>query len=80
MKCLYNSYSDNIVAYCLDPCHPYAMTTAQMRCKNCLGKQCEHLKKELRHPYWHQREVMKQKRKNRKKAINTYVNQVQGKV
>lgn len=32
-KCLYNTYSDNIAAYCHNSDHPYAMTVTQMNCK-----------------------------------------------
>ena len=76
MKCLYNTQSDNIAAYCHNPKHPYAMTVRQMNCKNCLGKQCEHFEKEEKHPIWHQREVKKQKRKQRKIRLNEYVNSI----
>jgi hypothetical protein len=51
------------------------MTVKQMKCKNCLGKQCWYLQKNEDHPYWKQREATKQKRKNRKKAIEEYVAQ-----
>lgn len=77
MKCLYNTYSDNIAAYCQNQEHPYAMTMKQVHAKNCLGKGCKHFKEEPSHPYWKQREVMKQKRKDRKKRINDYVNRIQ---
>lgn len=76
MECLYNTHSDNIVAYCLNPEHPYGMTVKQMNNKNCRGKQCKHFKKEESHPYWHQLEARKQKRKNRKQRINDYVNNI----
>lgn len=75
MECLYNTHSDNVVAYCHNPQHPYGMTVKQMKCKNCLGKQCHYLVKNEKHDHWRQRDVMKQKRKDRKKAINDYVNQ-----
>lgn len=70
--CLFNTYSDNIVAYC--KYHHCGMTVKQMKRKNCLGKQCHHLIKNENHDHWRQREVMKQKRKDRKKAIDEYVN------
>jgi hypothetical protein len=54
------------------------MTVKQMKCKNCLGKQCHYLKKNENHDYWRQREVQKQKRKDRRKAINDYVSQFGG--
>ena len=80
MKCLYNTYSDNVSAYCHNQKHPYAMTPAQVHEKNCLGKQCEHFEIEPSHPYWKQRAAMKQKRKNRKKRIDDYVNRIQSQV
>jgi len=54
------------------------MTVKQMKAKNCLQKQCWHLAKNEEHPYWRQRDNTKQKRKNRKQAINDYVNSVSG--
>ena len=80
MECLYNSHSDNVAGYCRNPKHPYAMTWGQIQCKNCLGKQCEDFEKELSHPIWHQREVMKQKRKARKERLNEYVNKIKGNI
>lgn len=50
------------------------MTVKQMRAKGCLQKECWHLDKNETHAYWRQRENMKQKRKERKQAINDYVN------
>lgn len=78
MKCLYNSYSNNVAAYCHNPEHPYGMTVAQMNCKNCLGKQCEHFEKNEEHQIWRQREAKKQKRKKRKADINAYVDKIKG--
>ena len=72
MECLYNTQSNNVVAYCEH--HRCSMTVRQMRTKNCLGKQCRHLQKNDKHQYWHQREVTKQKRKQRKERINNYLN------
>lgn len=70
-ECLFNTHSDNVAAYCRY--HRCGMTVKQMRCKNCLGKQCHHLVKNDEHPYWRQREVVKQKRKDRKQYINELV-------
>ena len=78
MECLYNTHSDNVAGYCRNPEHPYAMTPKQITCKNCLGKRCKHLKKREEHPWWHQREVMKQKRKKRKAELNDYINRIKG--
>lgn len=71
--CLFNTQSDNVVAWC--KYHHCGMTVKQMKCKNCLGKQCRHLVKNEDHQFWKQREVVKQKRKDRKKFINEYVAQ-----
>lgn len=73
MECLFNTNSDNIAAYCKH--HKCGMTVKQMRCKNCLGKQCHYLIKNEEHCYWRQREITKQRRKNRKQSINEYVAQ-----
>ena len=78
MECLFNTYSDNVAGYCHNPQHPYGMTVAQITSKNCLGKQCAYLERNESHQWWHQREVMKQKRKNRKKKINDYVSKIKG--
>ena len=70
-ECLFNTYSNNIAAYCR--LHSCSLTVKQLKCKNCLGKQCWHFVKNEEHPYWLQREVVKQRRKNRKQMINAYV-------
>ena len=75
-ECLYGTCSDNVAAYC--KLHGRCMTVKQMRCKNCLQKECWHLEKNEDHPYWKQREIMKQKRKARKQAINEYVSAFHG--
>ena len=69
--CLFNTCSNNVAAYC--KYHHCGMTVKQMRCKNCLGKNCWYLEKNDAHQYWKQREVTKQKRKDRKQAIEEYV-------
>ena len=69
--CLFNTHSDNVVAYCRY--HHCGMTVKQMKCKNCLGKQCHYLVKNEKHDYWRQREIIKQKRRARKQSINEYV-------
>lgn len=76
MKCLYNTYSDNVAAYCHNPKHPYGMTVKQMNRKNCLGKRCEYFEKNESHQYWHQREVLKQKKKKKKMDLENYVNNI----
>jgi hypothetical protein len=54
------------------------MTVKQMKAKECLRKQCWHLVKNESHQYWKQREKVKQKRKDRKQAIDSYVHIVTG--
>lgn len=73
MECLFHSNSNNVVAYC--KYHKAGMTVKQMRCKNCLGKQCHYLRKNENHDFWRQQEVKKQRRKERKQAIKEYVAQ-----
>lgn len=71
-ECLFNTHSDNVAAYCRY--HRCSMTVKQMRCKECLKKQCYYLVKNEEHQYWKQREATKQKRHDRKTQINEYVN------
>lgn len=70
-ECLFGTSSDNVAAYCR--LHRRNMTVKQMKCKNCLQKECWHLIKNEGHQYWHQRELTKQKRKARRQAINELV-------
>ena len=71
MECLFNTQSNNVAAYCKH--HGTGMTVKQMRCKNCLGKQCHYLIKNEAHDYWRHRAKVKQYRQARKQAINEYV-------
>lgn len=66
VKGLYGSEFDKNRAcgYCVH--HHKYLTVKQVRQHNCLGKQCWYLKKNESHDWWRQREVMKQKRKERK--------------
>lgn len=73
MNCLYGGESNNICAFC--KLHRTGVTVKQMRTKSCLQKGCHYLVKNTDHNYWRQMEVMKQKRKDRKKMINEYVEQ-----
>ena len=42
-ECLFNTCSNNVVGYCRY--HHASMTVKQMKCKNCLQKECRHLVK-----------------------------------
>ena len=76
MECLFNSESNNCCAYCRY--HAASMTVKQMKAKECLNKQCRHLVKNATHAYWKQRDIVKQKRKNRKEMINAYFATIHG--
>ena len=75
-ECLFNTYSNNCCAYC--KLHHRSMTVKQMKKKECLKKQCWHLVKNEKHQIWKQREITKQRRKDRKSRTDTYVMAVQG--
>ena len=66
--CLFNTYSDNVAGYC--KLHHCSMTVKQIKNKECLFKQCWHLQKNENHDWWRQRDVMKQKRKEKKNTFN----------
>ena len=68
--CLFNTQSNNVAAYCKH--HHCGMTVKQIKCKNCLGKQCWYLVKNEQHEWWSQRDMTKQKRKERKERMNLY--------
>ena len=53
-------------AFCVH--HHCYLTVKQVRQHNCLGKQCWYLKKNEQHAWWRQREIMKQKRKQKKEG------------
>lgn len=63
--------SSRACAFCTH--HSCSMTVKQMRCKNCLGKQCRHFIKNESHPFWRQRELVKQKKKSKKQMFNDYI-------
>jgi hypothetical protein len=69
--CLFNTCSNNVAAYC--KYHHCGMTVKQIKAKQCLSKQCWYLQKNELHEWWRQREITKQKRKERKERINSYV-------
>lgn len=68
MDCLFGTCSDNIAGYC--QLHRKGMTVKQIKQKECLKKQCNHLKKNEVHDYWRYRETIKNKRRERKDRIN----------
>ena len=54
-------------AYCQH--HHCRLTVKQIRQHECLKKQCNYLKKNETHDWWRQREVTKQRRKDRKESL-----------
>lgn len=63
-KTLNNSYARSPCAYC--KLHNCSLTVKQVKSKECLGKQCWHLSKYENHEWWHQRDILKAKKKQNK--------------
>ena len=70
-KVLYGNESNNCAAFC--KYHNCCMTVKQLRTKECLKKQCRHLQK-YDHPYWRQREILKNNKKEKKNMIFIKIN------
>lgn len=49
-------------------CHNAALTVKTLKKHECLGKQCNALKKYEDHDYWRQREVMRARKKANKQG------------
>lgn len=60
---------EKIIGYCCNIKHPGNLSVKMVKKHECLGKQCPYFKKEEDHPYWAQREQIKQLRKERKQRI-----------
>lgn len=71
---LYGSYiaRNKAVGFCKK--HNAALTTKTLKGHNCLGKQCNALKKYEEHDFWRQHEQKKAQKKARKQALATYYN------
>ena len=63
---LYGSHisRENAIGYCRYHCA--ALTVNTLKCHNCLGKQCNALKKYEEHDYWRQRAQKKERKRARK--------------
>ena len=72
MACVLGGSRKNLVGYCRR--HHCAVTAPQVRSRECLGKQCAHLKR-WPHPFWEQREETKAKRKARKERLDAFASQ-----
>ena len=68
-KTLYNGMSKNCCAFC--NLHKVGLTYKQVRGKECLKKQCWHLQKNEWHPIWKARDIKKERRRERKKALQS---------
>ena len=66
VKGLYGSEFDvcRSCGYCKR--HHKHLTVKMLKQHDCLNKQCHHLVKNEKHQWWEQREIIKQKRKERK--------------
>lgn len=67
---LYGLYGSHIsrtkaIGYCRK--HNAHLTVNTMKQHECLKKSCFHLKKHEEHPYWIEREKLKEEKKNKKK-------------
>ena len=74
---LYGLYGSQIsrnkaVGYCYHHCA--ALTTKTLKAHNCLGKQCNALKKYEDHDFWRQHQQRKDLRKARKQMLASYCN------
>lgn len=56
--------------------HHCYLTVKQLKQHNCLGKQCHYFKKNENHSWWRQREITKQKRKERREHLTMYSSQM----
>lgn len=76
-QALYGLYGSHIsrnkaVGYCYHHCA--ALTTKTLKAHNCLGKQCNALKKYEDHDFWRQHQQRKELRKARKQILDSYFN------
>ena len=62
-RTLYGTVARSPCAYCMK--HEVSLTVKQVKKKQCLSKECWHLKK-YEHEFWRQREILKAKKKARK--------------
>lgn len=60
------------VGYCRHHCA--ALTVKTLKGHNCLGKQCNYLKKYEDHDYWRQHEQKKELRKIRRQKLASFYN------
>lgn len=66
-RCMFNTQSSNVAGYCRH--HNKHMTVKQIKCLNCLQKQCWHLERNEEHRWWEQRELTKERRKARRERF-----------
>ena len=59
-----------VIGYCKR--HGKYLTVSMLKQHNCLGKQCNALDKH-QHDYWTQREVLKNRKKEKRLQVTSYV-------
>ena len=69
VQSLYNTEINEkrVIGYCHR--HHCYLSSTQLKRKECLKKQCNHLEKK-EHEFWKQREIIKTKRKLKKQSYN----------
>ena len=70
VKGLYGSEFEKSRACAFCRHHHCYLTVKQVRQHECLQKQCWYLQKNEHHSWWRQREVLKQKRKERRSILS----------
>ena len=75
LKSLYNTdiAERRAIGYCHR--HHCYVTSKQIKQKQCLSKQCNHLEKQ-EHEFWKQRELTKLRRKNRKELFTSQIKMI----
>ncbi|MBQ7295272.1 MAG: hypothetical protein IJW86_03665 [Clostridia bacterium] len=71
VKGLYGSEFDKNRACAFCRHHHKYLTVKQVRQHDCLGKQCWYLHKNENHDWWRQREVIKQRRREKRQQLIT---------
>ena len=66
-KSIFGNYLKNPVAYCA--LHKGCLSVKEMKNKECLSKECFHLRKNEKHEYWNQRRILKERKKLRKRGV-----------
>ena len=75
-KTIYHNNTNKLpVGYCHLYAHQGILTTRLLKKHKCLSKNCPYIEKNQEHPYWEQRQRIKQKAKQNKKELAQMLNQ-----